>query len=86
MRLATGRWEYPAGADWWQEALRQSGFHHVRLETLPHEGGIASAEAPPGFAGVIRLTQVHGSASSAAVPGTLPSEASLRSASGSCSR
>jgi hypothetical protein len=44
-RLASGHWEYPANAAWWNEALRQSGFDHVRVEVLVHEGGIAVAEA-----------------------------------------
>ncbi len=47
-RLATGRWEYPANAAWWHEALTQSGFHRVRIEMLAHEGGIAVAETPLG--------------------------------------
>jgi ubiquinone/menaquinone biosynthesis C-methylase UbiE len=45
-RLASGRWEYPANAAWWDEALRLSGFDHVRIEVLAHEGGIAVAEVP----------------------------------------
>lgn len=45
-RLATGRWEYPANAAWWDEALKLSGFHHVKIEVLDHEGGIAMAEVP----------------------------------------
>jgi ubiquinone/menaquinone biosynthesis C-methylase UbiE len=45
-RLGSGRWEYPANAAWWQEALKRSGFEHVKIETLAHEGGIATAEAP----------------------------------------
>jgi ubiquinone/menaquinone biosynthesis C-methylase UbiE len=45
-RLASGRWEYPANAAWWQEALKRSGFDHVTIEMLAHEGGIAMAEAP----------------------------------------
>lgn len=65
-RLATGRWEYPANAAWWREALTRSGFHHVRIEMLAHEGGIAVAETPVGSTGVSRsqlrrrsLTQVR---------------------------
>ncbi len=46
-RLATGRWEHPAHAAWWEQALAQSGFHRVRTEMLAHEGGIAVAETPP---------------------------------------
>lgn len=45
-RLVSGRWEYPANAAWWEEALQQSGFQHVKIEMLAHEGGIALAEAP----------------------------------------
>ena len=45
-RLVSGRWEYPANAAWWKEALKQSGFHQVKIEMLAHEGGIAIAEAP----------------------------------------
>jgi SAM-dependent methyltransferase len=45
-RLASGRWEYPANADWWQDALTRSGFDRVRIEMLAHEGGIATAQAP----------------------------------------
>lgn len=45
-RLATGRWEYPANAAWWEHALRVSGFDHVKIEVLDHEGGIAMADLP----------------------------------------
>jgi ubiquinone/menaquinone biosynthesis C-methylase UbiE len=45
-RLASGRWEHPASASWWQEALERSGFQDVRLEMLAHEGGIVVARAP----------------------------------------
>jgi ubiquinone/menaquinone biosynthesis C-methylase UbiE len=45
-RLAGGRWEYPANAAWWGDALTQSGFDQVRIEVLAHEGGIAMAEVP----------------------------------------
>ncbi len=55
-RLASGRWEHPANAAWWNEALRRSGFDRVRVEMLAHEGGIAIAEAhlsrAPGYAAV----------------------------------
>jgi len=43
-RLVTGRWEYPANAAWWDDALKASGFDHVKIEVLAHEGGIAMAE------------------------------------------
>ncbi len=45
-RLLSGRWEYPADASWWEQALTRSGFDRVRIETLAHEGGIATARAP----------------------------------------
>lgn len=45
-RLASGSWEHPASSAWWQEALKRSGFHHIKIETLDHEGGIAIAETP----------------------------------------
>jgi ubiquinone/menaquinone biosynthesis C-methylase UbiE len=45
-RLLAGRWEYPANAEWWREALQRAGFQHVSIETLDHEGGIATAAAP----------------------------------------
>src|ERR1700730_14424514 len=45
-RLVSGRWEYPAKAVWWHEALQRAGFRHVTIEMRAHEGGIAVAEAP----------------------------------------
>lgn len=42
-RLATGRWEHPARARWWDATLRDAGFADVRVDVLPHEGGIAYA-------------------------------------------
>ena len=45
-RWATGRWEKPAGADWWRQALDAAGFVDVRIELCEHEGGIASARKP----------------------------------------
>lgn len=45
-RLLTGRWEYPASAAWWQEALERTGFEGISIEILAHEGGIALARAP----------------------------------------
>lgn len=45
-RLASGRWEHPASAAWWQETLERCGFHDVQLEMLAHEGGIVVARAP----------------------------------------
>ena len=45
-RLVSGRWEYPASAAWWDEALKRSGFDHVKIDMLGHEGGIATAVSP----------------------------------------
>jgi len=46
IRLATGRWEHPQTAQWWQDALQRSGFDQISVEVLPHESGIASARRP----------------------------------------
>jgi ubiquinone/menaquinone biosynthesis C-methylase UbiE len=45
-RLISGRWEYPANAVWWREALQRAGFRNVTIEMLAHEGGVAAADAP----------------------------------------
>ena len=45
-RLLSGRWEHPASAAWWREALASSGFEQIEVETLAHEGGIAAARLP----------------------------------------
>jgi len=39
-RLAAGRWERPASARWWEQALTDSGFTQVEVELSHHEGGI----------------------------------------------
>ena len=70
-RLAAGRWESPADADWWREALRRAGFVAVSVTPLSHEGGIARACAP--------RHEPHGSACSVATPGTVPSAERLDS-------
>jgi ubiquinone/menaquinone biosynthesis C-methylase UbiE len=61
VRLIAGRWEYPASADWWRGALERAGFEDVRIETLEHEGGIATALAPGGARGGAPLSdpQTH---------------------------
>lgn len=46
LRIATGRWEQPAPAEWWREHLAKAGFVDVTVEILNHEGGIASARRP----------------------------------------
>jgi ubiquinone/menaquinone biosynthesis C-methylase UbiE len=45
-RFASGRWEQPAPAGWWEKALVAAGFEDVRIATLEHEGGVASARRP----------------------------------------
>jgi len=45
-RFAAASWEKPARAGWWEEALRDAGFCEVEVETLAHEGGVASARKP----------------------------------------
>ena len=45
-RVATGRWEQPASAEWWRQTLHETGFTDITVETLGHEGGIASARRP----------------------------------------
>lgn len=42
-RFVAARWERPAPADWWAAALDDAGFCEIEVETLAHEGGIASA-------------------------------------------
>lgn len=45
-RLLLGRWEHPANADWWRQALPKAGFEAAHVETFAHEGGIAFATRP----------------------------------------
>ena len=46
LRFASGRWERPARAEWWREALAAAGFERVVVNVLEHEGGIAFAQRP----------------------------------------
>jgi ubiquinone/menaquinone biosynthesis C-methylase UbiE len=46
MRILTGRWEHPAGVEWWHEALVETGFTEVRVHAISHEGGLALAQKP----------------------------------------
>jgi ubiquinone/menaquinone biosynthesis C-methylase UbiE len=73
VRLISGRWESPANAEWWRQALRSAGFEDISIQTLPHEGGVAVARAPgsrearvpePGANGAVPRAAdvVHGSA------------------------
>ena len=46
LRIASGTWEQPARAEWWEAALPRCGFADVEIDVLAHEGGIASARKP----------------------------------------
>ena len=46
VRMSAGRGERPAPPDWWHAALLGAGFDGIRIDLLPHEGGIASAAKP----------------------------------------
>ena len=46
VRLACGRWERPARAQWWSHALTDAGFTDVEVTVLEHEGGLACARRP----------------------------------------
>lgn len=46
VRLACGRWERPARAQWWSRALTEAGFTDVEVTLLEHEGGLACARRP----------------------------------------
>lgn len=54
-RLALARWDKPARAGWWVEALVEAGFVDVSVETLAHEGGIAAARKPTSLSPSIDL-------------------------------
>jgi ubiquinone/menaquinone biosynthesis C-methylase UbiE len=45
-RYLVRRWEHPADARWWDQALSRTGFERVELQLLDHEGGIATARRP----------------------------------------
>lgn len=45
-RLASRRWEHPARAPWWEQALTGAGFVDVDITVLEHEGGLAVARRP----------------------------------------
>ncbi len=48
LRLLLGRWEQPAGADWWRRALQRAGYRDIRVHVLEHEGGIITARRAMG--------------------------------------
>jgi hypothetical protein len=37
-RILTGRWEDPASAAWWRQALLDTGFEQAMVSGLAHEG------------------------------------------------
>jgi ubiquinone/menaquinone biosynthesis C-methylase UbiE len=43
VRVALGRGEQPARAEWWHDALARHGFDPIEVRVLEHEGGIALA-------------------------------------------
>ena len=43
LRIASGRGEHPADAEWWAAALKDAGFVEAQVRELAHEGGIAVA-------------------------------------------
>lgn len=45
-RLASGRWERPARAEWWRHVLLEAGFVDVEVTVLEHEGGVARGQRP----------------------------------------
>ncbi|HMD56567.1 MAG TPA: methyltransferase domain-containing protein [Solirubrobacteraceae bacterium] len=68
-RILTFRWEHPASAGWWHEALLDAGFVDVEVRALEHEGGVAharkreqpgSAQATRGFRGPAQATRGDG--------------------------
>ena len=45
-RIAARRWESPARAAWWRQAMLETGFVDVDVEVLSHEGGVAIGRRP----------------------------------------
>ena len=43
IRFAGRRWEQPAPAEWWRCALERAAFEDIKLQLLPHEGGLGTA-------------------------------------------
>ena len=46
LRFASGTWEQPARAEWWEAELVRCGFVDVGVRPLEHEGGLAWARKP----------------------------------------
>lgn len=44
--FASGKWEKPARADWWEQALHRAGFGEIDVQSLAHEGGVAACTRP----------------------------------------
>jgi ubiquinone/menaquinone biosynthesis C-methylase UbiE len=57
LRILSGRWEHPAGVEWWREALLRAGFTDIDVQALEHEGGIARAHSGPAHASAAAGTQ-----------------------------
>jgi ubiquinone/menaquinone biosynthesis C-methylase UbiE len=57
-RFLSRRWEHPASADWWVEALQDAGFEQVQVRVFDHEGGIVSARRTARARAVPRHDQV----------------------------
>jgi ubiquinone/menaquinone biosynthesis C-methylase UbiE len=47
IRFLGRRWEQPADAEWWRQALGRAGFEQIEVQLLDHEGGIVSARRAP---------------------------------------
>jgi len=47
-RVAAGRWEQPAGLDWWETMLVRRGFVEVEVRALEQEAGFAAGRRPLG--------------------------------------
>jgi ubiquinone/menaquinone biosynthesis C-methylase UbiE len=55
VRFVTAAWERPARPEWWREALVGAGFDEVSVETLEHEGGIATGRKAPSATSLPRV-------------------------------
>jgi ubiquinone/menaquinone biosynthesis C-methylase UbiE len=75
-RLASGRWEYPANAAWWHEALKQSGFDHVSIEMLAHEAALRWPRRPLGAS--VSAKRTFAQLPVRVLPSTLPSRKPIR--------
>jgi ubiquinone/menaquinone biosynthesis C-methylase UbiE len=46
LRFLMRRWEQPADAEWWRDAVERAGFEQVTVRLFRHEGGIVAARRP----------------------------------------